>query len=347
MNNTVLSIKNIKKTFGNITAVDDFSLDISTGEFITILGPSGCGKTTLLRIISGLEKPDSGNVYLDGENLEALQPEERNVNTVFQNYALFPHMNVFNNIAYGLKLRKINKMEIKNRVTEVLKLVQLEGYENRKISQLSGGQKQRVAIARAIVLKPKVLLLDEPLGALDYKLRVSMQDELKKMQKALNTTFLYITHDQDEALNLSDRIVLMNNARIEQIGTPAEIYKSPKSLFAANFIGEPNIIKAEVSNNECDFKLFVCNLNCECDEEIYAIVRPESVVIDANGISAVVTEQFIKGGIVKTILSLPNGQEICMHGFDTPQYKCGDKINVTCKPEEVHYIKQKIQGEKI
>ena len=238
-----LELKEIKKSFTEGEAVlDNISLEISKGEFITLLGSSGCGKTTTLRIIAGLEQPDAGSVWLDGREVTGLEPNQRDVNTVFQNYALFPHMNVAENIGYGLKLKKVPKNEIRKKVSQMLELVQLEGYEKRKPSELSGGQKQRVAIARALVNNPKVLLLDEPLGALDLQLRRAMQIELKHLQKKLGITFIYITHDQEEAINMSDRIAVMRDGRIEQIGTPDEIYNHPKTSYVATFVGNANIL---------------------------------------------------------------------------------------------------------
>ena len=238
-----LELKEIKKSFTEGEAVlDNISLEISKGEFITLLGSSGCGKTTTLRIIAGLEQPDAGSVWLDGREVTGLEPNQRDVNTVFQNYALFPHMNVAENIGYGLKLKKVPKSEIRKKVSQMLELVQLEGYERRKPSELSGGQKQRVAIARALVNNPKILLLDEPLGALDLQLRRAMQIELKHLQKKLGITFIYITHDQEEAINMSDRIAVMKDGRIEQIGTPDEIYNHPKTSYVATFVGNANIL---------------------------------------------------------------------------------------------------------
>ena len=238
-----LELKEIKKSFTEGEAVlDNISVEISKGEFITLLGSSGCGKTTTLRIIAGLEQPDAGSVWLDGREVTGLEPNQRDVNTVFQNYALFPHMNVAENIGYGLKLKKVPKSEIRKKVSQMLELVQLEGYEKRKPSELSGGQKQRVAIARALVNNPKVLLLDEPLGALDLQLRRAMQIELKHLQKKLGITFIYITHDQEEAINMSDRIAVMKDGRIEQIGTPDEIYNHPKTSHVATFVGNANIL---------------------------------------------------------------------------------------------------------
>lgn len=249
MPDILLELKNIKKSFTpGEDVLDDICLTVARGEFVTLLGSSGCGKTTTLRIIAGLEQTDSGSVWINGQDVTKLPPDKRDVNTVFQNYALFPHMNVAENIGYGLKLRKVPRGEIKKKVAQMLELVQLEGYEKRKPSELSGGQKQRVAIARALVNNPKVLLLDEPLGALDLQLRRAMQIELKHLQKKLGITFIYITHDQEEAINMSDRIAVMKDGRIEQIGTPDEIYNHPKTSYVATFVGNANILHGVAEN---------------------------------------------------------------------------------------------------
>lgn len=229
-NNYIIELKNISISFDGETILENLNLSIKDREFITFLGPSGCGKTTILRTIAGFLTPDSGDIYFDGENISKLPPHKRNINTVFQRYALFPHLNVFENIAFGLKIQNLPKDEIKSRVERLLKVVNLQGYEKRKPSQLSGGQQQRVAIARALVNRPKVLLLDEPLAALDLKLRKEMQLELKEMQQKLNTTFIYVTHDQEEALTMSDTVIVMNEGEIQQIGTPQNIYNEPKML---------------------------------------------------------------------------------------------------------------------
>lgn len=249
MPDILLELKNIKKSFTpGEDVLDDICLTVARGEFVTLLGSSGCGKTTTLRIIAGLEQTDSGSVWINGQDVTKLPPDKRDVNTVFQNYALFPHMNVAENIGYGLKLRKVPRGEIKKKVAQMLELVQLEGYEKRKPSELSGGQKQRVAIARALVNNPEVLLLDEPLGALDLQLRRAMQIELKHLQKKLGITFIYITHDQEEAINMSDRIAVMKDGRIEQIGTPDEIYNHPKTSYVATFVGNANILHGVAEN---------------------------------------------------------------------------------------------------
>lgn len=293
-----LELKEIKKSFTEGEAVlDNISLEISKGEFITLLGSSGCGKTTTLRIIAGLEQPDAGSVWLDGREVTGLEPNQRDVNTVFQNYALFPHMNVAENIGYGLKLKKVPKSEIRKKVSQMLELVQLKGYEKRKPSELSGGQKQRVAIARALVNNPKVLLLDEPLGALDLQLRRAMQIELKHLQKKLGITFIYITHDQEEAINMSDRIAVMRDGCIEQIGTPDEIYNHPKTSYVATFVGNANILHGvaesvqgenvivKIGNDRVIVKLETSQQDTEekqhlaAGEEVTLAVRSENILL--------------------------------------------------------------------
>ena len=301
-----LELKEIKKSFTEGEAVlDNISLEISKGEFITLLGSSGCGKTTTLRIIAGLEQPDAGSVWLDGREVTGLEPNQRDVNTVFQNYALFPHMNVAENIGYGLKLKKVPKSEIRKKVSQMLELVQLEGYERRKSSELSGGQKQRVAIARALVNNPKVLLLDEPLGALDLQLRRAMQIELKHLQKKLGITFIYITHDQEEAINMSDRIAVMRDGCIEQIGTPDEIYNHPKTSYVATFVGNANILHGaaesiqgenaivKIGNDKVIVKLETSQQNTEdtgvkqylsAGEKVTLAVRSENILLQETAV---------------------------------------------------------------
>ena len=301
-----LELKEIKKSFTEGEAVlDNISLEISKGEFITLLGSSGCGKTTTLRIIAGLEQPDAGSVWLDGREVTGLEPNQRDVNTVFQNYALFPHMNVAENIGYGLKLKKVPESEIRKKVSQMLELVQLEGYEKRKPSELSGGQKQRVAIARALVNNPKVLLLDEPLGALDLQLRRAMQIELKHLQKKLGITFIYITHDQEEAINMSDRIAVMKDGRIEQIGTPDEIYNHPKTSYVATFVGNANILHGaaesiqgqnaivKIGNDKVIVKLETSQQNTEdtgvkqylsAGEKVTLAVRSENILLQETAV---------------------------------------------------------------
>lgn len=326
MSDSFLELKNLKKSFAPGEAVlQGINLTIRQGEFVTLLGASGCGKTTTLRIIAGLEQPDSGSVWLEGQDVTALEPNQRDVNTVFQNYALFPHMNVADNIGYGLKIRKAPKAEIKKKVKEMLELVQLEGYEKRKPSELSGGQKQRVAIARALANNPRVLLLDEPLGALDLQLRRTMQLELKRLQKKLGITFIYITHDQEEAINMSDRIVVMNQGQFEQIGTPDEIYNHPKTSYVAAFVGNANILKgivAEKNGHHIKVKLGdeVASIDTEekvnVGETVTVALRGENILLEENAnLHATVKEKNFAAGQLRVLLTLPNGDEITASRF--------------------------------
>ena len=332
MTEKCLELKNIKKSFSKDEVVlKEISLSIDKGEFITLLGSSGCGKTTTLRIIAGLETPDSGQVFLEGKDVTSLAPEARDVNTVFQNYALFPHMTVADNIGYGLKLKKIPKAEIKKRVSEMLELVQLPGYEKRKPSELSGGQRQRVAIARSLVNNPKVLLLDEPLGALDLQLRRAMQLELKKLQKKLGITFIYITHDQEEAINMSDRIAVMNQGTFEQIGTPDEIYNHPKTSYVATCVGNANILKGTVEASEgATLRVSLAGGTVAVAAEgrtivpgtqVTMAVRSENLIFDEkcqSGLEAAVVEKSFAGGLLRVVLKLADGTEVVAnrHGID-------------------------------
>ena len=326
MSESFLELKNLKTSFAPGEAVlQGINLTIRQGEFVTLLGASGCGKTTTLRIIAGLEQPDSGSVWLEGQDVTALEPNQRDVNTVFQNYALFPHMNVADNIGYGLKIRKAPKAEIKKKVKEMLELVQLEGYEKRKPSELSGGQKQRVAIARALANNPRVLLLDEPLGALDLQLRRTMQLELKRLQKKLGITFIYITHDQEEAINMSDRIVVMNQGQFEQIGTPDEIYNHPKTSYVAAFVGNANILRgivAEKNGHHIKVKLGdeVASIDTEekvnVGENVTVALRGENILLEENGgLHATVKEKNFAAGQLRVLLTLPNGDEVTASRF--------------------------------
>ena len=326
MSASFLELKNLKKSFAPGEAVlQGINLTIRQGEFVTLLGAYGCGKTTTLRIIAGLEQPDSGSVWLEGQDVTALEPNQRDVNTVFQNYALFPHMNVADNIGYGLKIRKVPRAEIKKKVKEMLELVQLEGYEKRKPSELSGGQKQRVAIARALANNPRVLLLDEPLGALDLQLRRTMQLELKRLQKKLGITFIYITHDQEEAINMSDRIVVMNQGQFEQIGTPDEIYNHPKTSYVAAFVGNANILKgtvAEKNGNHIKVKLGdeVASIDTEekvnIGETVTVALRGENILLEENAdLHATVKEKNFAAGQLRVLLTLPNGDEVTASRF--------------------------------
>ena len=356
MSEIILEIDNIIKKFGNQEVIKDISLKVNKGEFLTLLGPSGCGKTTTLRIIAGFEKPTGGSVLLEGLHVENKQPNDRNVNTVFQNYALFPHMNVFDNIAYGLKIRKVNKIEIKKRVIEMLSLVQLEGYAKRKIDGLSGGQKQRVAIGRALINNPKILLLDEPLGALDLKLRKQMQVELKKLQKKLQITFVYVTHDQEEALNMSDRIVVMNDGIIEQIGTPEDIYERPQTKFVAGFIGESNLIKTKIKKideekisakiGEYDMNLNYKNYDNSRNKESYILIRPENIkytrIKPPLGLIAIIKEHSYIGSIIKTTMEIEGGQEIIVCDYDKKKdlIGIGSEVWMYFEPEDVVIVEE-------
>lgn len=332
MSKPIVSIMNVEKWYGENHVVKNMNINIAEGEFLTLLGPSGCGKTTTLRMISGFEMPTSGAIKVQGESVEKKEPYQRDVNTVFQNYALFPNMNVYDNVAYGLKVKKVPKDEIHERVTEALKMVQLEGFEKRRITQMSGGQKQRVAIARAIINRPKVLLLDEPLGALDLKLRKQMQIELKRLQKKLGITFVYVTHDQEEALTMSDRIAIINQGRIEQLDTPVEIYERPKTKFVANFIGETNLLDAVVlgmNGNTAEVATENGKALINVDpkkgvvvgDSIGISIRPENMMFDRKpvegfNIKAVVKEQIFVGNLIKMILNLNDGTEIKINRFD-------------------------------
>ena len=338
----VVKLDNITKSFEDGEILKPINLDVYEGEFLTFLGPSGCGKTTTLRIIAGFETPTSGKVLLDGQDVTELPPYKRNVNTVFQNYALFPHMNIFDNVAFGLVEKKTDKKVIAEKVNQMLEMVQLGKMGSRKPSQLSGGQKQRVAIARALANDPKVLLLDEPLGALDMKLRKRMQLELKALQKSLGITFIYVTHDQEEALTMSDRIVVMNKGKFEQIGTAREIYEHPKTKFVADFIGESNIFEAGVvENNDGIVKLVMENGHVQAngkdfikDEIVYICIRPENVHISTTPaenftLKGYVTDQIFVGNAVKTVVSLPNGDQVKvnMHPLAKP-IEIGTLVNV-------------------
>ena len=342
-----LELKDIRKSFEKETDVlKGISLAIGKGEFITLLGSSGCGKTTTLRIIAGLETPDGGQVFLDGKDVTSLAPEARDVNTVFQNYALFPHMNVADNIGYGLKLKKTPKEEIRRKVKEMLELVQLPGYEKRKPSELSGGQKQRVAIARALVNNPKVLLLDEPLGALDLQLRRAMQIELKRLQKKLGITFVYITHDQEEAINMSDRIAVMNEGRFEQIGSPDEIYNHPRTSYVATFVGNANILRGRAAGTENGSVLVelpggimpvdAAGEKVKEGEEVTLAVRSENIRLDGGcGLEAEVSEKSFAGGLLRVVLKLSDGTEVTAsrYGIDAA-VQPGEKVCLSFEPSD-------------
>ena len=319
--NVIIRLTDVDKSFDDERVVKKLNLDVEEGEFLTMLGPSGCGKTTTLRMIAGFEVPTSGQIFLEGEDVDDKKPNERNVNTVFQNYALFPHMNVFDNIAFGLVEKKVKKDEIRSRVEEMIKLVQLDGMEKRMPAQMTGGQKQRVAIARALVNRPKVLLLDEPLGALDLKLRKQMQGELKALQRRLGITFIYVTHDQEEALTMSDRIAVMNRGRLEQVGTPEEVYNHPETKFVADFIGESNIIEGYIENMTDDSievtmesgKAIIHETGYRMEEMVYLCIRPENLKISTEAkegfrFRGQVKEHIFIGSTNKTMIEMPNGQ---------------------------------------
>lgn len=364
-NERIIELKNITRTFEDgVVAVDDLSLYVRRGEFITFLGPSGCGKTTTLRMISGFDMPSKGQILLNGQDITNLPPNKRPINTVFQKYALFPHLNIFDNIAYGLKLKrikvtyedndgkrftrveKLSKKEIAAKVQKALKIVDLEGFEKRSVSTLSGGQQQRVAIARAIVNEPQILLLDEPLGALDLKMRKEMQIELKDMHKKLGITFIYVTHDQEEALTMSDTIVVMNDGVIQQIGTPEQVYNEPKNAFVANFIGESNIFSGTyLGNRKVKFlgKAFDCVDDFEKNELVDVVVRPEDVKI-------VPAEQgTVKGKVTYTVFKGTHYDVVCEIGKSEittqtlKEVKVGDVIGMTVDPDEIHIMRKEVQ----
>ena len=342
----IIEVDNIVKVFDGVTVLDDLNLIIKKGEFVTLLGPSGCGKTTLLRIIAGFEAPTNGKVFILNEDVTDVPPYKRPVNTVFQRYALFPHLNVYKNVAFGLKIKKTDKALIKEKVMNALKLVNLEGYEHRDVTSLSGGQQQRVAIARALVCEPSVLLLDEPLGALDLKMRKEMQAELISMHKKLGITFVYVTHDQEEALTMSDRIVVINDGVIQQIGTPKKIYDEPANAFVANFIGESNIISGTMKRDylvECLATPLECqDKGFEKDEKVDLVIRPEDINI--------YSEDSEKGQFVGEVLSsvfkgtyyemeiIANEYEFTVQS--TKEYKAGTSVRLGVKPSGIHIMKK-------
>lgn len=353
----IVEISGVNKIYGTNHVVKDLNLTVEEGEFLTLLGSSGCGKTTTLRMIAGFEEPSTGSIQVEGEAIEEKEPFERNVNTVFQSYALFPHKTIFDNIAYGLKMKKVPKDEIKKRVKEMMELVQLDGFEKRYPSQLSGGQKQRVAIARALINRPRVLLLDEPLGALDLKLRKQMQLELKRLQKKLNITFIYVTHDQEEALTMSDRIAIMNAGVLDQVGTPTEIYEHPATRFVATFIGETNTfdgcIKA-INGNSVSIGIENGDVKGSGEgfmpsEFITVSVRPEKMKystepVDGFTLIATVKDYIYVGSIVKCIAALPNGNEIKIErlaGQSLP--RLGERIFPYWKEEDAVLIHNRDQ----
>ena len=345
MSKVLVDLKNICKSFGDFEVLHDFNLYIMENEFVTLLGPSGCGKTTLLRMIAGFDQPTSGEIYFDGKVINDLEPNKRPINTVFQRYALFPHLNVFDNVAFGLKLKKTSKADIEKLVMDALKQVHLEEYAYRKIDTLSGGQQQRVAMARAIVLKPKLLLLDEPLAALDRKLRQDLRYELKDMQRSLGITFIYVTHDQEEALTMSDTVVVMNEGRILQIGTPEMIYNEPKTRFVANFIGESNIVEGKmIKDNLCKFD----GVNFECtytgfskNEDIDIVLRPEDLLIvkeEESKLRGVIDSKTFQGSVHEINIISDLGTEFSVH--TTKDYPLGLRVGLLIDPENITVMKK-------
>ena len=338
----IIELKHITKTFEDgFVAVEDFNLTVKRGEFVTFLGPSGCGKTTTLRMIAGFEIPTEGEILLDGKEIGNLPPNKRPINTVFQRYALFPHLNIFDNIAFGLKLKKLPKDEIKRKVKKVLEMVDLEGFETRKVATLSGGQQQRIAIARALVNEPEILLLDEPLGALDLKMRKEMQLELKSMHERLGITFIYVTHDQEEALTMSDKIVVMSEGRMQQIGTPEDIYNEPKNAFVADFIGESNIFTGIMTDK---LKVRFCGAEFACVDDVEhgrlveVVVRPEDVEIttpEKGAIVGTVTSVVFKG--VHYEITVESGKnEIVIQSTKTAAV--GSKVGLNVEPDGIHIM---------
>ena len=343
-NKNIITLENVSVSFDEEPILKNINLNIKDGEFVTILGPSGCGKTTTLRIIAGFQEPDTGKLYFGDRVMNDIPSYKRKVNTIFQRYALFPHLNVYDNIAFGLRLRKVKEKDIKEKVTEMLRLVDLKGFETRSIDSLSGGQQQRVAIARALAVDPKVLLLDEPLGALDLKLRKDMQVELKGIQERLGITFIYVTHDQEEALSMSDKVVVMNKGEIQQIGTPLDIYNEPKNAFVADFIGESNILDGVMKD---DFKVYFSGRTFDCvdsgfnkNEPVDIVIRPEDVdVCDISDslLQGTVTSVTFKGVHFEIIVDI-KGFKWMIQSTDI-QYE-GEKIGITFSPDEIHVMKK-------
>ncbi len=340
----LIRLQNVSMCFDGETVLDSIDLCINDHEFLTLLGPSGCGKTTTLRIIGGFQKPTSGDVFFDGERINDIPPYRRKINTVFQRYALFPHLDVYDNIAFGLRVSKLPEEEVDRRVTEMLEIVSLKGFQNRKVTSLSGGQQQRVAIARALVNQPKVLLLDEPLGALDMRLRKDMQNELKRIQQALEITFIYVTHDQEEALAMSDTVVVMDKGCIQQIGSPVDIYNEPKNAFVADFIGESNILDGIM---RADFQVEFFGHRYECldkgfgkNEPVDVVIRPEDIdiVAPAGGyLTATVTNVIFKGTFYDTFVDVSGFKWLIQ---TTDYHAVGDTIGISLDPDAIHVMKK-------
>ena len=340
----IIELKNISKSFGSETVLDHINLHIFDNEFLTLLGPSGCGKTTTLRIIGGFEHPDEGDVIFLGERINDLPPHKRNVNTVFQKYAMFPHLNVFENIAFPLRERKVPKKEIERKVHEMLDMVMLTGFDERRVTSLSGGQQQRVAIARALIAQPSVLLLDEPLGALDLKLRKDMQQELKKIQKATGITFIFVTHDQEEALTMSDTIVVMNQGKIQQIGSPQDIYNEPKNAFVADFIGESNILDGVMLE---DLMVRFSGTTFRCVDKGFASQEPVDVVVRPEDVDIVAEDKGMLRGVVTSVTFIGVHYEVIVDigGFkwmiQTTDYVGeGERIGLYIEPDAIHIMKK-------
>lgn len=340
----IIELKNISKSFDDEVVLDDISLDIYDNEFLTLLGPSGCGKTTMLRLIGGFANADKGDIVFMGEKINDVPPHKRNINTVFQRYALFPHLNVFENVAFPLREKKLPKKEIEQRVHEMLKLVALSGFEHRSVTTLSGGQQQRVAIARAIINHPRVVLLDEPLGALDLKLRKDMQQELKKLQKATGITFVFVTHDQEEALSMSDTIVVMSEGKIQQVGTPTDIYNEPQNAFVADFIGESNIVDGiMLSDKKVSFSKHIF----ECVDKGFSENEPVDVVVRPEDVDIVPEDKGMLCGIVTSVTFLGVHYEIIVDicGFKwmiqtTDFVDVDERVGLYIEPDAIHIMKK-------
>ncbi len=338
----IISLQNVSVIFDDEMILNGINLDIKDKEFVTLLGPSGCGKTTTLRIIGGFLQPTIGNVFFDGKKINNVPPYKRNVNTVFQRYALFPHLNVYDNIAFGLKIAKLPEKEIRQRVSEMLKLVNLTGYEKRSVNRLSGGQQQRVAIARALVNRPKVLLLDEPLGALDLKLRKEMQTELKRIQQSLEITFVYVTHDQEEALTMSDTVVVMKDGDILQVGTPVDIYNEPKNAFVADFIGESNILKGIMIE---DYLVEMSGRKFKCVDAGFGTNTPVDIVIRPEDITIIPEDEASITGVVKTVTFKGVHYEMVVEAYDynwlvhsTRAAEEGMTVGLGFTPDDIHIM---------
>jgi len=343
-NNTIISFENVNKFYEDTHVLKNINFEIEKGKFYTLLGPSGCGKTTILRIIAGFTDVSNGKVTLNGADVTNLPPNKRKVNTVFQDYALFPHMNVFENIAFGLRLKKTPENIIKEKVADALKMVQLSGYENREISQMSGGQQQRVAIARALVNEPEVLLLDEPLSALDLKLRTDMQYELRELQQRLGITFIFVTHDQEEALAMSDEIFVMSKGEVVQSGTPVDIYDEPINRFVADFIGESNIVDGVMKEDylvEFVGKEFECaDAGMRPNEKVEIVIRPEDLSltsIEKGKLTVEVDTQLFRGVHYEIICYDENGNEWMIHS--TRKAEVGSKVGLYFEPQDIHVMR--------